>query len=93
MIPEHMQESMTVWVERGLPHPSDMGSFLRAVLLHDLMAAAMFADDENRKALADWAQYLHNEVPALAHGTGERLIAWHERGGLSGRRPSDEAAA
>lgn len=94
VIPEHMQGSIDEWVHHGAPHPAAMGSFLRAVLLNDLKAAAMFADDENRRSLAEWAYYLHNEVPALAYGNGERLIKWHERGGLEGslRIASDPVA-
>lgn len=91
-IPEHMQESIDLWVQHGAPHPSCLGSFLRAVLLHDLMAAAMFADEKNRAALGEWAAYLYNEVPTLAHGSAERLEAWHLRGGLAGIREAGEAA-
>lgn len=91
-IPEHMQESIDRWVNHGAPHPSEMGSFLRAVLLHNLMTAAMFADTENRAALADWASYLYNEVPTLAHGTAERLEWWHLSGGLEGMRARRTAA-
>lgn len=83
-IPEHMIPSVTLWVERGLPHPSDMGSFFRAVLCHDLMGAAMHADAANRSALADWAMYLHNELPHKAHGSAEQLAEWHANGGLQG---------
>src|SRR5690606_30684222 len=90
-IPEHMRRSLTDWVERGVPHPARMGSFFRAVLTNDLKRAVMCADDRNRAALIDWAIYLHNEVPALAHGSEERLLEWHRRGGLLGGRGGETA--
>lgn len=83
---EYMQTAIDNWVNYGCPHPSEMGSFFRALLQHDLMAAAMFADDNNRPKLADWAMYLYNEVPAPAHGSAPVLEAWHLKGGLLGRQ-------
>ncbi len=84
MIPPHMQNAIDLWVNHGCPHPSEMGSFLRAVLTNDLKAAAIFADDKNRAALADWALYLYNHVPSLCHGDEARLEAWHKAGGSEG---------
>lgn len=83
---DYMKTSVDNWVNYGCPAPHEMGSFLRALLLHDLMASAMFADDHNRARLADWATYLHCEIPSLAHGSVEKLEAWHKRGGLFGRQ-------
>ncbi len=80
----YMQNAFDIWVNHGTPHPDEMGSFMRAVLSHDLMAAAQFADDVNRPALADWAFYMHNEMPSGSHGTGADLNAWYEKGGRSG---------
>lgn len=91
MIPRHMQHSIETWVQRGLPHPSGMGSFLRSVLTHDLWTAAFHADSENRAALADWVFFVHNELPSHAHGDVDRLVDWHNRGGLQGKS-SNEAA-
>lgn len=82
---DYMQTSIDNWVNYGCPAPSEMGSFLRAILQHDLMAAAMFADDHNRARLADWAFYLHNEVPGPCHGSAEVLEAWHATGGVFGK--------
>lgn len=87
MIPEYMQPSIDLWVQHGLPHPNAMGSFLRAVLVHDLIGAVRHGDDTNRASLVNWATYLYSDVPSLAHGSMDRLLAWHERGGLTGRKP------
>jgi hypothetical protein len=79
-----MQTALDVWVQRGQPHPDDMGRFLRAVLLHDLMGAVFHGDEINRAALVDWAAHIHNEVPALCHGSVEALLAWYAHRGESG---------
>lgn len=84
-IPEHMIDSMTNWIEYGLPRPADMGAFMKAVLTNDLKRAAFHADEKNRAALVDWAVFLHNEVPSEAQGTIEALDRWHKRGGMRGR--------
>ena len=89
---DYMQTAIDNWVNYGCPAPCEMGSFLRAILQNDLRAAAMFADDHNRPRLADWAMYMHNEVPALAHGSAERLNDWHVRGGMRGRQRTEGAA-
>jgi hypothetical protein len=83
-IPSHMQNAIDAWVNRGVPHPEEMGSFLRCVLLHNLWEAAVRADTENAAALRDWVLYVSNEIPSNAHGSMANLIAWHEQGGLVG---------
>jgi hypothetical protein len=84
----HLQPAIDAWVNHGFPAPTEMGSFLRAVLQHDLMGAARHADVHNRTRLADWAFYLHNELPSPCHGSAEVLEAWHAHGGLFGRKES-----
>lgn len=85
-IPKNMQPTIDAWVNHGVPHPQEMGSFLRCVLTNDLLGAVAHADDANRDAIVSWAMYLYNEVPALAHGNMQRLVDWAARGGLSGKR-------
>jgi hypothetical protein len=68
-----------------------MGSFLRAVLLHDLMGAVRHGDEVNRAALLDWATHLHNEVPGPCHGSREALTAWYARGGELGVEREERA--
>lgn len=88
---EHMQEGIDNWVQRGVPHPSDMGSFFRALLMHDLYAV-LYADDINGPLIDDWVMFLRNELPSDCHGSAEKLIAWHEQGGLEGLRRAREVA-
>lgn len=77
LIPEHMHEGMTMWIERGEPHPSIMGSFQKAVLSNDLMGACACADWINRFRLFAWADFLYNFAPAGCFGGAEQLLAWY----------------
>lgn len=86
MVPEHMQSALQVWVEDGLPHPEMMGSFLLAVLSNQLVEAFVRADDENKLNMNNWALTLHCDVPRMAWGSFDRLLAWHAMGGMSGIR-------
>ncbi len=87
-IPRHMHEPMIRWINYGEPAPDAMGSFLRAVLTNDLQGAFDCADDENLAAIRGWITFLYNDAPGPCHGTKERLVEWHERGGLAGRAVS-----
>ncbi len=92
-IPHYMQGSVDLWVNHGSPSPSNLGGFLRAVLLHDLVGAAMHANDENARCLRDWAYYLYNEMPSASHGSLDKLERWHERGGTTGRNATSAIKA
>lgn len=83
-IPASMHSSVMMWIEHGQPHPRLMGSFMRAVLLHDLLDAFAFADAENSDAMRGWALFLYNDAPSPCHGSEEALSRWHETGGLRG---------
>jgi len=78
LIPEHMHEGIAMWIERGEPHPSIMGSFQRAVLSNDLMEACKRADHLNRVCLFDWAGFIYNFAPSDCHGSAEKLLAWYD---------------
>lgn len=88
MLPEHMQEGMQLWVERGI----EPGSFLTAVLCNDLMGALGKADSTNIDRLKDYGMFLYNEVPSTCFGSREKVRAWAERGGLFGHDQDEEAA-
>lgn len=79
-LPEHMRESAAAYVQEGRPP----GSFLRAVLRNDLVAAFSNADDTNRQYMEQWAAWLYWDVPAPAWGSEEKVVAWIELGGLKG---------
>ena len=72
LIPPHMHEGITGYVEEHRPP----GSFLRAALSNDFLTAALRADEENRAALAGWAMFLYNYVPANCWGSPERVSEW-----------------
>src|SRR5262245_17278069 len=78
LIPEHMHEGIAMWIEKGEPHPSVMGSFQRAVLLNDLKGACAKADHINRVCIFDWADFLYNFAPSDCQGSAETLLAWYD---------------
>jgi len=78
-LPEHMQDGMRLYIERGV----QPGSFLRAVLSNDLMGALGKADDVNINALPAYGSFLYNEAPSLCWGSPEVVSAWISRGGMS----------
>lgn len=63
-IPEHMQDGLINYFERGIPP----GDFLRAVLENDLVAAVAHADEINKKHLPEYVQFLYWHVPGRPHG-------------------------
>ena len=72
LIPTHMHEGITAYVEDRRPP----GGFLRNLLSNDLKGAALRADDENRAALAEWAMFLYHYVPGNCWGSPERVSEW-----------------
>ena len=86
LLPEHMQDGMRLYIERGV----EPGSFITAVLCNDLMGALGKADDINRHRLFDYGLFLYNEVPSSCFGSREKVAAWVARGGLQGNTQKDE---
>jgi hypothetical protein len=86
-LPEHMQDGMQLWVERGI----EPGSFLAAVLRNDLMGALGKADSVNINRLKDYGMFLYNEVPSDCFGSHAKYVAWMERGGMMGHSKSEAA--
>lgn len=72
LIPPHMHESLVRWIMLGI-HP---GSFLSALLKNDMMGAIAGADEENKKALIQYAIFLHNYAPSGCFGSVEKFEAW-----------------
>lgn len=80
LIPEHMHRAIDLYVMNG----NMIGGFLSAIMANDFMGAATRADERNLAALQGWAKFLYNHVPANAHGSKERVDAWHAGGGIYG---------
>lgn len=75
-LPEYTRDALIDYLRYGLPP----GSFLTAVLSNDLYEAVKRADDDNRRALADFVIILANYVPIDAWGSPDDVQAWIERG-------------
>lgn len=75
-LPEHMQDGMRLYIERGI----EPGSFLYAVLCNDLMGAFGRADSVNQSRIKDYCQFLYNDAPSQSHGSAAKVNAWIEKG-------------
>jgi len=67
-------------------HP---GQFVEHILCNNLREAAIYADDENKRWLADIAVYVNSNVPPEARGSVENIQAWMRRKNLAGKDPRD----
>jgi hypothetical protein len=76
-LPIHMHASVIAWLMYGQPNPLAMGTFMRALLSNDLVGAVLYADDDNRREIHRWAQFLMSHVPSAAWGSFDRLAQWH----------------
>lgn len=72
LIPEHMHES----VARYVVHNIKPGDFLRLMLSHDVLHAALKADDLNAIKLREWIIFIYNFLPSGCHGSPEIVEAW-----------------
>ena len=71
-LPEHMQEGMRLYIERGIVP----GSFLTAVLENNLIEAFGMADHINQAHMKEWCAFVYNELPGNCHGSPEIVSAW-----------------
>jgi hypothetical protein len=76
LLPDHMHEAITWWIEKGEPRPEFMGDFMHALLMNDLMEAFARADHINIAAMHAWAMFLHNYAPLECFGSLEKMEAW-----------------
>lgn len=79
-IPFHMHEGMLRYIEHGV----EPGSFLKAVLMNDMMRACEKADSENQDRLFDYARYLYCAAPRGSFGSPENVAEWMAHRGLAG---------
>ena len=71
-IPDHMMESMKLYVSDGRP----LGGFLEAVFANDLFKATSKADEINIEILPIYVCYIYNELPDGCHGSYEIVDEW-----------------
>lgn len=79
-LPAYMRDDARLYVEEGI----EPGGFMMAVLTNDFKEAVGRADQTNRQYLLEWAQWVHNEVPMMAQGSEEKVLAWIKAGGFKG---------
>lgn len=80
LIPSHMHDGITRYMERGI-RP---GSFLLLMLRGELGAAKAHADPTNKACLPEWAVFFADHLPLKAYGTPLKVDAWIAMGGLAG---------
>lgn len=73
ILPDHCQDEMRCYIEHGI----EPGAFLQAVLSNELVDAFACADHINCAAMADWANFLYNELPG--RGPGGPGAPWGSR--------------
>ena len=74
MIPQYTLDSLTRYVEHGIPP----GSFLCAVLENNLVRSVGRADRENLAALPEIVKYVYNEIPSNAWGNSKSVSDYIE---------------
>jgi len=79
-IPNYMVEGVEAYIFGG----RRPGDFLTAVLKNQLVEAATYADDTNRRLLFEYASMLWQVVPTRAWGSPKKVAAWIEGGGIEG---------
>lgn len=73
-IPEVILDEVNAYVKYGkMP-----GAFVRAMLENDLRTAVEYP--LGYFYLRDLAKYLYNEIPAICHGSKERVEQWSSKG-------------
>ena len=80
---------MLVAIENYIEHGQSVGGFLQAVISNNLKESFQRADDENRKNLVAFVDFLTWEAPATCWGSSEKYSDWVKSGGLSGLSKMD----
>jgi hypothetical protein len=83
LCPKGIQESLHLYIDRGIPP----GDFLQAVLVNDLKEAVGRADINNAAVLCHIVAYCYNCIPSASWGSEEKVRAWFQA-----HRDRDEAA-
>lgn len=80
LLPPHIQESMKLYIERGI-YP---GGFLTACLGNKLVESFLKADDINIKSMENIAAWIYTICPIKARGSWEKVQEWIILGGTKG---------
>lgn len=79
-VPDHDIECLIGWILDA----GDVGGFLTAVLNNNLKEAALSADNENARCLAQIVAFLWNFAPEGCWGSPANVERWRKKGGLNG---------
>ena len=71
-IPTRMHGGLIRYICEGI----QPGDFLMAVLQNDLKEAFVRADDQNRELIHEYLSFLHNDAPAVCHGSVAKVTEW-----------------
>lgn len=74
-IPPMMHEGIIQYITNGYA----AGSFLMAIFKNDLRDAAARADENSRRVIWDYVNFLHNNAPGMCWGSPENVNIWLER--------------
>ena len=61
-------------IDRYVKHKMAPGSFIKAILDNDLMAAVSHGDEESLANLPEIARYVFNRIPGSAWGSKEAVL-------------------
>jgi hypothetical protein len=81
VIPQRMLDSISRYVNHGIP----VGHFLEAFIQNNLLEAISRADDENLKLFPAYANLFYWEAPSGCIGSEQAYIDWVATGGLRGK--------
>jgi len=82
LLPDHIQEGMKLYIEKGV----EPGGFCKAALSGKLIEAYCKADRHNLERMGDIINWLNWACPAAAHGSVHRVNTWIRRGGIEGMK-------
>ena len=71
-LPQHMQEAMRDYIEKGKP----TGAFLKALMSNNLVLTFMYADPINRDRIKDFITFLLSNAPRNSWGSEELVDNW-----------------
>jgi hypothetical protein len=81
VIPDHLMNQMILYLEES----KTPCSFLVAMMSNDFMKTIAKADEDNINILPTYAHFIHWEAPMGSHGSYEKVEAWLNKTGGSGR--------
>jgi len=71
-----MKHNIKDAIDRYANDKCPTGSFLRYVLENNLMEAIGAADEGNLRDIHEICSYIYNHIPAICHGSPEKVKAW-----------------